>query len=105
MPSLRFRVSATTADALSNRKFAVIPRPTVLNMWNASVTTTDSYGLSIGSREIMVNGSLMNVEAAADVIDTDRDQTVFNEVVEPGQLFLPVTVTTEAQFLIHQRYG
>jgi len=60
--------------------------------------------LSIGDRDIVVNGTEMNIEVAADVIDTDRDQCVFNEVVGPGQLFLPVTVTTEAQFLIHIRY-
>ena len=105
MPSLRFRVAATTTDALSNRKFAVIPlRGAILNMWASVTTTTDSYGLSIGDRDIMVNGSLANVEAAADVVDTDRDQVVFNERVSGGQLFLPVTVTTEAHFLIHLAY-
>lgn len=105
MPTLRFRVAATTTDALSNRKFSVVPaRGAVLNMWNTVTTTTDTYGLSIGDRDIMVNGSIANIEASADVVDTDRDQTVFNELVNGGQLFLPVTVTTEAHFLIHLRY-
>ena len=52
----------------------------------------------------MVDGSLISIEISADVIDTSRDQVVFNEVIGGGQLFLPVTVTTEAQFLIHLRY-
>jgi hypothetical protein len=52
----------------------------------------------------MVDGSVLNIEQSADVVDVERDQVVFNELVEGGQIFLPVTVTTEAQFLIHLRY-
>ncbi len=105
MPSLRFRVSTTTPDALSNRKFSVVPGAgAILNMWIAGVTGTDSFGLSIGDRDIMVNGSIINIEISADVLDISRDQLVFNEVIGGGQLFLPVTVTTEAQVLIHLRY-
>ena len=105
MPSLRFRVSATTDDAMSNRKFNVIPAGgAVLNLWGAGVTATDSFGISVGDRDIMVPSSVLSIEVAADVIDVERDQLVFNEIVEGGQIFLPVTVTTEAQFLIHLRY-
>jgi len=105
MPSLRFRVSATTTDALANRKFSVVPAAgAILNIWVAGVTGTDSFGISIGDRDIMVDGSLISIEISADVIDVSRDQVVFNEVIGGGQLFLPVTVTTEAQFLIHLRY-
>jgi len=105
MPSLRFIVAATTEDAMANRKFNVIPADgAVLNLWAAGVTVTDTFGLSVGDRDIMVNGSSLSIEASADVIDVDRDQLVFNEIVEGGQIFLPVTVTTAAQFLIHLRY-
>ncbi len=105
MPSLRFTVSATTPDALSNRKFSVVPAAgAILNLWVSGVTGTDSFGLAIGDRDIMVDGSLISIEISADVIDASRDQQVFNEVIGGGQLFLPVTVTTEAQFLIHLRY-
>jgi hypothetical protein len=106
MPALRFRVSATTTDAMANRKFNVLPAVgTIMNLWASCVTATDTFGLSIGDRDILVNGSSMNIEASADVVDTDRDQLVFNELCGGGQLFLPVTVTTEAQFLIILRYG
>lgn len=105
MPSLRFNVSATTADALANLKFSVVPvRGAIMNLWASTVTVTDTFGISIGDRDIMVNGSLMNIEASADVVDTDRDQLVFNERVSGGQLFLPVTLTTQSQFLIHLQY-
>lgn len=105
MPSLRFRVSATTTDTMANRKFNVVPaRGAVINVWGAAVTATDSWGLSIGDRDIIVNGAVLNIEASADVVDTDRDQVIFNEIVGGGQLFMPVTVTTEAQFLVAIKY-
>jgi len=105
MPTIRFRVAATTADSMSNRKFNIIPAGgAILNLWGACVTTTDTFGISIGDRDLMVDGSLMSIEASADVIDVDRDQLLFNEEVGSGQIFLPVTVTTEAQFMIHLRY-
>ena len=105
MPSLRFIVSATTTDAMSNRKFNVIPaNGAVLNVWGSGATKGDSFGVSVGDRDIMVDGATLSIEESADVISVDRDQLVFNEVVEGGQIFLPVTVTNEAQFLINLRY-
>ena len=105
MPSLRFIVPDTITDAMSNRKFNIIPAGgAVLNVWAAGVTVTDTFGISVGDRDIMVDGSVMNVVSAAGVVDVERDQVVFNEVVEGGQIFLPVTVTTDANFLIHLRY-
>ena len=105
MPGLRFRVSSTTTDAMANRKFNVIPAGgAILNLWGAGVTGTDSFGLSVGDRDIMVDGSLLSIEISADVLDNGRDQLIFNEEVDGGQVFLPVTVTTEAQFLMHIRY-
>lgn len=104
MPGIRFG-TATSTDALANRKFNVIPAGgAVINMWASSVTNGDTYGFSVGDRDIVVNGTEMNIEVAADSIDMSRDQVVFNEVVGPGQLFLPVTVTTEAQFHLDIRY-
>lgn len=105
MPSLSFSVTATTTDALSNRKFAVVPvGGALLNLWASCATATDSFGLSIGDRDIIVNGALMNVEAAASVVDIDRDQLIMNELIGGGQLFLPVTLTTRVNFLIILRY-
>lgn len=106
MPSIRpTGVATTTADALANLKFAVVPfGGAILNLWIAGVTVTDNYGLSIGNADLITVGSEINIEISADVIDTSRDQQLFNEVIRGGQLFMPVTVTTEAQFLIALRY-
>jgi len=105
MPSLRFIVPATTPDAMSNRKFNVIPTPgAIMNVWASSVTVTDTWGISVGDRDIVVGGSVANVVSAAGVVDVERDQVVFNEEVEGGQIFLPATLTTDMNFLIHLRY-
>lgn len=107
MPSIRRRITAVTADALQGIKFSDIPGPNgaIINLWASAVTATDDIGLAIGDREILVAGTDINIEASADVIDTDRDQLVFNEVVPPGHLFLPVNaITTELQFLLAITY-
>ncbi len=105
MPSLRFIVPATTTDAMANRKFNVIPAGgAVINAWITSVTVTDTFGLSVGDRDIIVDGSVANVTSSAGVCDIDRDQVIFNEVVEGGQIFLPMTLTTDMNVLIHLRY-
>lgn len=101
MPTIRRRVAATTSNALANEKFRYIGGVgAIVSMWAAGVTATDDVGLSINSRDIILAGTDINIEASADVIDTDRDQILYNEVVEPGELYLPVTVTTEMQYLL-----
>ena len=105
MPTLSFRTAATTTDALANRKFAVVPQGgAILNAWASCVTITDTMGLSIGDRDICVNGSLVNIEVSTGVVDIARDQVIMNEVIPGGQLFLPVTVTTAMNWIIHLRY-
>jgi hypothetical protein len=102
MPTIKVRVTSSTPDALSTlQEFATIG-PSVVNMWGAGVTGTDDGQLFIGTRALM-NVCDLNIEGSADVIDTDRDQLLVNEVVEAGKLKLAVTVTTECQFLISIR--
>lgn len=101
MPTIRKRVAATTTNALSTEKFRYIGGAgAIVNLWAAGVTNSDDVGLSINTRELIPAGTDINIEASADVIDSDRDQLLYNEVVEPGELYLPVTVTTEMQFLL-----
>ena len=106
MPSIRGRVTTTTGDALTGRKFKIIPpRGAVLTLLAAGVTNSDDVGLSINDRELLAQGTDINIEASADVIDWDRDILLQDEVVIPGgELFLPVTVTTEMQFLLVIKY-
>lgn len=105
MPTVTDRVAATTANALATKKFNVIPPGgAVLNLWASGVTKTDAVGLSVGDREIIVQGSPCNVETAVDTLDLTRDQMVFNEIVGPGELFMPVTVTTEMQYRLQITY-
>lgn len=105
MPTVKLVVNATTTDALANNTFNVIPPGgAIINGWFSGATVDDAVGLKIGDRDIMVQGTTVNIEGSADVCDTSRDQLVFSEVVGPGQLYMPVTVTTELQALLHIRY-
>jgi len=107
MPSIRRRIAATTTDALANVLFNVVPTiGCLLSLWAAGVTATDDIGLLIGNQAILAQGTDVNIEISADVLDNDRDQLVFQERINgAGQLTAPVTVTTEMQFLIALRYG
>jgi len=100
MASRRTDVTAATADAISTEEIRRVDVPSVVNMWASCVTNGDTIGLLLNRTEIMPTDE-MNIEIAADVIDTSRDQLVFSTVVGAGQLRVPVgAVTTEVQFLL-----
>jgi len=100
MASLRALVSATTVDALVNQLIKDVETPSIVNLWATSVTVTDTVGLSLDKTTIMAPGTANVSAAALGMVDTSRDQLVFNSVVGVGKLRLPVTVTTSAIFLL-----
>jgi hypothetical protein len=105
MPSNRRRITATTADAMANQPNKFIPESgALLNMFAAGVTNSDDIGLLVGNSEILAAGTDINIEISADVLDKSRDQIVFNEPTGGGEIRVPVTVTTEMQFLLVQTY-
>lgn len=100
MASRRKIIAAVTDDAIANDEIRRVESPSIVNFWAAAVTKTDKIGLFLNKVEILPADSV-NIEAAADVIDTDRDQLVYNCFVGEGQLRVPVTaLTTECQFLL-----
>ena len=100
MASRRALVAATTGDALADQDIRRVEVPSVVNLWATSVTVTDTIGLRLDKTIIMDDGTCNVSAAAAGMVDTDRDQLVFNSVVGEGMLRLPVTVGTSAIFLI-----
>lgn len=100
MASRRMLVSATTNDALSDQDIRTIEVPSVVNLWASTVTVTDTVGLRLDKTIIMDDGTANVSAAALGMVDTDRDQLVFNSVVGAGTLRLPVTVTTSMIFLL-----
>ncbi len=100
MSSRRIDIAAVTNDAISTDEIRRVEVPSVVNMWASCVTNGDTIGLLLNKTEIMATDE-MNIEISADVIDTGRDQLVFDTVVGEGQLRVPVgAVTTEVQFLL-----
>jgi hypothetical protein len=99
MASRRLGVTATTNDALANEDIRLVEVLSRVNFWSSSVTNGDQCGLRLNKTIIMDDGEVNTI--AGDVIDSSMDQLVFNTVVGPGQLKVPVpTLTTELQFLI-----
>lgn len=100
MASRRALVGSTTNDALSDQDIRSVESPSVVNLWATTVTVTDTIGLRLDKTIIMDDGTANVSAAAAGMIDTGRDQLVFDTVVGPGTLRLPVTVGTSAIYLI-----
>ena len=99
MASRRLGIVAVTNDALADQDIRNVEVPSVVNLWASSVTNGDEIGLRLDKTVIMDDGECNTV--AADLIDTSQDQLVFNTVVGPGRLRVPVpTLTTELQFII-----
>lgn len=100
MASRRLAVAAVSGDAIATEEIRRVEAPSVVNFWASSATNGDTVGLSLNKTEIVPVGEI-NVEIAADVIDSGRDQVLFNSAVGIGQLRVPVgAVTTELQFLL-----
>lgn len=100
MSSRRIDVGAVTNDAISTDEIRRVEVPSIVNMWASCVTNGDTIGLLLNKTEIMATDE-MNIEISADVIDTGRDQLVFDTVVGEGQLRVPIgAVSTEVQFLL-----
>lgn len=99
MPSIKSSNQATAANALNGLKFSKLLAPALVSLWLSGVTVTDTVGFSIGDREVLLAAN-PNIEISADVVDTGRDQVLFAEPAEEGDLFMPVTATTAVNFLV-----
>lgn len=98
-------LAAATADAVSDELHNTIPPGgALLSMWASCAAAGGALGLLIGSKNIIPEGSEVNVEIAADVIDVQRDQLLSNEFVPAGKLHVPIAAAgTEIQFMIYWR--
>lgn len=101
MASRRLLISAVTGDALADEDIRNVEVASIVNLWATAVTVTDEIGLRL-DRTIIMDAGTANVAAAAvGMVDTDRDQLVFNSIVGKGRLRIPVpTLTTSLIFLL-----
>jgi len=101
MSSRRLLVSAVTNDAIADQDIRTVEVASVVNMWASSVTVSDTIGLRLDKTIIMDDGTANVSAAALGQVSTNEDQLVFNSVVGPGTLRVPVaTLTTSLIFII-----
>lgn len=91
MPSIQLKnVAAGTANALDGLQFQDIPAPGALvTIYATTPTAGGLISYSVGTERFLV-AAAVNVEAAADVIDTGRDLVLDREPVPAGKQFLAV---------------
>ena len=99
MSARRLLVAATTNDAISDQDIRTVEVPSLVSLYASCVTLTDTIGLRLDKTIIMDDG-IVNIRAAAiSLVNISDDGLVFETVVGPGTLRVPVTVTTSA--IIH----
>ena len=91
MPSIRLsNVAAGTANALDGLQFQDIPEPGALvSIYASTPVAAGLISYSVGTERFLVDASV-NIEVAADVVDTDRDMVLDREPVPAGKQFLAV---------------
>ena len=100
MSSRRLLIAATTNDAIAAEDIRTVDVPSIINLWAACVTLTDTIGLRMG-KTIIMDDSICNIRAAAVSLNhISDDGLVFDTVVGPGTLRIPVTVTTSLIFTL-----
>jgi len=100
MAARRLLVATTDNDALSDENIRTVLRASTVSLWAGCVTLTDTIALFLDSTEIIAAG-IMNIRAAAiSFIDISADGLLFDHIIGPGQLRVPVVVTTSLIFHI-----
>ena len=91
MPSIRLsNVAAGTANALDGLQFQDIPEPGALvSIYASTPVALGLISYSVGTERFLVDAGI-NIEIAADVVDTQRDMVLDREPVPAGKQFLAV---------------
>lgn len=100
MATRRLLVSVATNDALADQDIRTVNDPSVVNLWASSVTVTDLIGLRLDKTIIMDDGTCNVSAAALGQVSSNEDQLVFNTVVGPGTLRVPVPTLTTSLILM-----
>jgi len=96
MPTIRRNLTASpTENALEGLKFSVQNGAALVSLYAATATAGESLSFSVNNQDVVVDATV-NVQAAAGVIDTDRDQIMFREAVPPGKYFLRIPAMAAA---------
>jgi len=83
-------VAAGTPNALDGLQFQDIPEPGALvSIFATTAVAGGNVDYRVGT-ESFLQGAACNIESAADVVDTDRDQLLMREPVPAGKQFLAV---------------
>jgi len=100
MPAIKRTVTAAGENVLEGLKFSVLNSPALLSLYASTATGGETLSMSVGDRDIVVD-AVMNLEAASQTVDTDRDGILVQERVPAGKLYLSIpTVTADATYLI-----
>lgn len=91
MPAIMLKnVAAGTANALDGLRFQEVgPNGALVTLYASTATAGGNVDFSVGGGDQdVLRAAEVNIEASADVVDTDRDLVLKEEPVPPGKMFL-----------------
>ena len=89
MPAIKRQITAATENALTNLRFTRPKRPTLVSLWASSATAGEDLSFSVDDL-VVADSCEINLEAANQVIDVQRDQILFREPCPAGEYVLAV---------------
>lgn len=101
MASRRLLIAAVTPDALAAENIRDVPDGlNRVSLWATAVNVADEIGLTLDRTEIMAPGTANVSAAATGMVDTGRDQLVFESLVGGGKLKIPVPIVTASVIVL-----
>lgn len=93
MPLIRRTVTAATENALEGLKFSVQNGPALITLMASTPTAGETLSFSVNNEDIVVD-AIVNPESASQVVDSDRDVLLQQEIVPPGKYYLRIPAVT-----------
>jgi len=90
MPAISLKnVAAGTSNCLDGLKFQNLQGPALISIYASTAVAGGNIDFSVDTEDFL-KAAEANIEASADVVDTDRDLILLREPVPAGKMFLSV---------------
>lgn len=91
MPTIKKTTSAAIESLFADLIHSKPESFAILNMWGTTATAGEVVHVTTGTAgEPLCKDLPLNLESANQVVDTARDQFIFNEEIRPGQIRVEV---------------
>lgn len=107
MATIKRTVTAASANLLEGLRFSKPEGFAAINVWASAAAAGEALNIGGGTDQVVAESLAVNLESGDRVVDAQRDQIVFNEILQPGQvrLELPTLAGADLTYMIHIATG